>query len=232
MSAGHTPPAESRSGALSDVSLTFKRGERAAILGKSGSGKSTLLNMLTGIDRPTEGSVIADGARLETLDETALARWRGRNVGIVFQFYQLVPTLTLRENMLLAMEFAHVVPRGAREEQTRQLMQVLGVDRHADKLPSEMSGGEQQRAAIARSLANDPSLIVADEPTGNLDSRTAATVQEFLRKVAADGKTVIVVTHDEAAAKDYPRVIRLQDGRVASDTADPGVRGQAMEVEA
>jgi putative ABC transport system ATP-binding protein len=203
--------------ALEDVDLDFTRGEHVAILGKSGSGKSTLLNILTGIDRPTAGSVVADGVRIDTLDETALARWRGRHVGIVFQFFQLVPTLTVRENVLLAMEFAGAIPRASRTPRADELLAMLDIAPHAHKLPAEISGGEQQRAAIARALANDPPLVVADEPTGNLDSRSAAAVQDLLRRIAGEGRTVIVVTHDETAAQRYARVIHLKDGRVDSD---------------
>jgi putative ABC transport system ATP-binding protein len=203
--------------ALADIDLTFVRGEHVAILGKSGSGKSTLLNILTGIDQPTAGSVVVDGMRIDVLDETALARWRGRTVGIVFQFFQLVPTLTVRENVLLAMEFVNAIPRAARLPRANELLATLGLERLAHKLPADISGGEQQRAAIARALANDPPLVVADEPTGNLDSRTAASVQDLLRRIADDGRTVIVVTHDETAAKRFGRVIHLKDGRVDSD---------------
>ncbi len=207
--------------AISDIDLRFARGEHVAILGKSGSGKSTLLNMLTGIDRPSTGSVIADGVRVDALDETALARWRGRHVGIVFQFFQLVPTLTVRENILLAMEFVNAIPRQARGARADGLLATLGLERLADKLPADVSGGEQQRAAIARALANDPPILVADEPTGNLDSRTAGLVQDLLRRIADDGRTVIVVTHDESAARRFARTIRLEDGRVVADERSP-----------
>jgi putative ABC transport system ATP-binding protein len=203
--------------ALHDISLDFGAGEHVAIIGKSGSGKSTLLNMLTGIDHPSRGRVVVNGVDLRGLDEGALASWRGRNIGIVFQFFQLIATLTILENLLLAMDFVKAIPRDDRQRRARQLLEQMGIAAQADKLPAALSGGEQQRAAIARALANDPAVVVADEPTGNLDSQTAEVIQSLLRQLAAAGKTVIVVTHDPAASARFARVITLKDGTVESD---------------
>ncbi len=203
--------------ALRDASLDFGAGEHVAIIGKSGSGKSTLLNMLTGIDHPSQGRVVINGVDLHALDESALASWRGRNIGIVFQFFQLIPTLTVLENLLLAMDFVKVVPRNDRQPRARQLLDWIGIAAQADKLPPALSGGEQQRAAIARALANDPPVVVADEPTGNLDSQTTEVIQSLFRQLADAGKTIIVVTHDSAASTRFARVITLKDGAVESD---------------
>lgn len=202
------------SNALTAVDLTLCPGDHVAVMGRSGSGKSTLLNLLTGIDRPTSGSVEIDGVDLGTLDEGALAVFRGRHIGIVFQFFQLIPTLSVRENVLLAMELVGAIPPGARDGRAQRLLEEVGLAAHADRLPGSLSGGEQQRAAIARALANDPPLLVADEPTGNLDSQTAASVSALLRDLARGGKTVVVVTHDAAVAATCARVVQLVDGRV------------------
>lgn len=202
---------------LDDVTLQFVRGEHVAIVGRSGSGKSTLLNMLTGIDHPSRGQVDIGGVNIHRLDESALARWRGRQVGIVFQFFQLMPTLTVEQNLLLAMEFVQAIPKRDRKQRVGMLLERMGIAAHARKLPATLSGGEQQRAAIARALANDPQLIVADEPTGNLDSQMAGEIQALLAQLAREDKTVIVVTHDEQAASAFERVITLQDGRVARE---------------
>jgi putative ABC transport system ATP-binding protein len=202
---------------LDEVTLRFARGEHVAIVGRSGSGKSTLLNMLTGIDHPSRGQVDIGGVSIHLLNESALARWRGCHVGIVFQFFQLMPTLTIEQNLLLAMEFVQAVPKRDRKQRAGMLLERVGMSTHARKLPSALSGGEQQRAAIARALANNPQLIVADEPTGNLDSQMAGEIQALLAQLAHEGKTVIVVTHDEQAASAFERVITLQDGRVARE---------------
>lgn len=200
--------------ALSELDLAIASGEHLAIMGRSGSGKSTLLNLLAGIDRPTAGTVHVAGVDLATLEEGPLASFRGRHIGIVFQFFQLIATLSVRENLLLAMELVNVVAPSDRAARAEQLLEQVGVLAHADKLPGNLSGGEQQRAAIARSLANDPSLIVADEPTGNLDSATARDVIELLRGLARGGKTVVIVTHDAAVAASCNRVIEIADGRL------------------
>ncbi|MEO8184318.1 MAG: ABC transporter ATP-binding protein [Deltaproteobacteria bacterium] len=201
--------------ALAGVDLTLLPGEHVGIIGRSGSGKSTLLNMLTGIDRPTSGSVWVAGVNLGSLDENALATFRGQHIGIVFQFFQLISTLSVRENVLLAMELVGTIDPGVRAARAQTLLEQVGLTAHADKLPAGLSGGEQQRAAIARALANDPSLLVADEPTGNLDSETSAAVVELLRGLVREGKSVVVVTHDPAVAARCDRVVQLADGRVS-----------------
>src|SRR5690606_8546392 len=168
-----------------------------AITGKSGSGKSTLLNVITGIDRPTAGSVLINGIRVDKLSESELASWRGKNVGVVFQFFQLLPTLTTLENVMLPMDFCNTYPKKDRKERALSLLQMVDIGEQADKFPSTLSGGQQQRAAIARALANDPPLIVADEPTGNLDSATAKAIFELFARLARSGKSVLVVTHEQ-----------------------------------
>lgn len=203
--------------ALNRVDLKFSTGEFAAIVGKSGSGKSTLLNMLTGIDHPSTGKVVINSTDVHTLGESELASWRGRNVGIVFQFFQLIPTLTVLENVLLAMDFVNVIPKNERRRRAEMLLKQVGIGQQGHKLPSALSGGEQQRAAIARALANNPPILVADEPTGNLDSHTTEVVQNLFRELVDAGKTVIVVTHDQSASARFERVITLKDGMVESD---------------
>lgn len=203
--------------ALNRVDLKFSTGEFAAIVGKSGSGKSTLLNMLTGIDHPSTGKVIINSTDVHTLGESELASWRGRNVGIVFQFFQLIPTLTVLENVLLAMDFVNVIPKNERRQRAEMLLKQVGIGQQGHKLPSALSGGEQQRAAIARALANNPPILVADEPTGNLDSHTTEVVQNLFRELVDAGKTVIVVTHDQSVSARFERVITLKDGMVESD---------------
>lgn len=202
---------------LRDVNLTVEQGEYIAIVGKSGSGKSTLLNMITGIDHPSRGTVAINSTDVHRLDESRLSKWRGEHVGIVFQFFQLIPTLSIRENLLLAMDFVGRVPKKERNDRTEALLDLVGVLPHADKLPSALSGGEQQRAAIARALANDPPVLVADEPTGNLDSKTTEAIQRLFAGLVGKGKTVIVVTHEDVSRADYSRIISLQDGAVVSD---------------
>ena len=214
--------------ALSHIDLEFCAGEYVAIVGKSGSGKSTLLNMLTGIDHPSQGTVRINGVAVHTLGESALASWRGKNIGIVFQFFQLIPTRTILENLLLAMDFVKAIPKNERQRRAERLLQQVGIAQHGRKLPSTLSGGEQQRAAIARALANDPPIVVADEPTGNLDSQTTEVIQGLFKELADAGKTVIVVTHDRTAGARFDRVVTLKDGAVESDqrksAAEPGAR--------
>jgi putative ABC transport system ATP-binding protein len=202
--------------ALRGVDLSFYAGDFTAIVGPSGSGKSTILNMVTGIDQPTSGEVLVGGRMIQKLSENALARWRGRNVGIVFQFFQLLPTLTALENVMLPMDFLNMWG-GQRRERALRLLARVGVSEQAGHLPSELSGGEQQRVAIARALANDPPVIIADEPTGNLDSATGERVFELLGELGRQGKLVIFVTHDPELAQAAHRVITVQDGRVVSD---------------
>ncbi|GHO47731.1 ABC transporter ATP-binding protein [Ktedonospora formicarum] len=199
---------------LDDITFIVPAGSLFAINGPSGSGKSTLLNMITGIDRPTSGRVIFAGEELRARNEDALARWRGRHVGIVFQFFQLVPTLTVRENVLLALELGGNLPRRAWQERTHTCLAEVGMEALAGRLPSELSGGQQQRVALARALANDPPVLVADEPTGNLDSKTAQAIFETLVSLTRQGKTVIYVTHDPQLAAHANARIDLLDGHI------------------
>jgi len=202
---------------LDDVSLTVERGEFVAIVGASGSGKSTLLNMITGIDRPSAGEVWVAGTALHELDENRLAIWRGHHIGIVFQFFQLLPGLTLLQNVVLPMDFVGRLPAAERRARAEALLAQVGLTAHADQLPGTVSGGQQQRAAIARALANDPPLLVADEPTGNLDSRTADEVLAVLDAVRGDGRTIVLVTHAPDVAERADRIVRVTDGRIAPD---------------
>ncbi|QFY10064.1 ATP-binding cassette domain-containing protein [Nonomuraea phyllanthi] len=202
--------------ALRAVSLQTGPGEFLAVVGRSGSGKSTLINMITGIDRPTSGEVHVAGAAVHELDERTLAAWRGRNVGVVFQFFQLLPTLTVAENIMLPMDFCDTFPRAERRPRAQALLERVGIAEQADKLPSALSGGQQQRAAIARALANDPPLLVADEPTGNLDSDTAVDVLKLFAAIATAGTTVVMVTHGSDAAPYITSTVELADGAVSA----------------
>ncbi len=203
--------------ALRGVSLEIQRGEYVAILGRSGSGKSTLLNLIAGLDCASAGAVCIDGALLASMNENALAKWRGANIGVVFQFFQLLPTLSVAENLMLAMEYVDKIPAAQRRSRAEELLDRVGLIDQANKLPSALSGGQQQRAAIARALANDPPILLADEPTGNLDSETAADINLLFAQLIGANKTIIVVTHDANLAEDAERVIRLKDGAIASD---------------
>ena len=200
--------------ALQDVSLDIADGEFVAIIGKSGSGKSTLINLLTGIDTATSGTIRIGTTITNELNQEQLTRWRGKSVGIVFQFFQLLPTLTIVENVALPMDFCNTFPSRERRERAMNLLSELGIADQANKLPSALSGGQQQRAAIARALANDPPLIVADEPTGNLDSRTAEEVMTFFARLVEAGKTVVMVTHERDLGRYFARSITIADGRV------------------
>jgi putative ABC transport system ATP-binding protein len=206
--------------ALHDVCLSIEAGEFVAVTGKSGSGKSTLLNMLSGIDRPTSGEIHIGGTTVHDLKENRMSVWRGRNVGIVFQFFQLLPTLTSLENVLLPMDFINSRPRPERIPRALELLERMGVADQADKFPSTLSGGQQQRVAIARALANNPPLLVADEPTGNLDSKTSAEVISLFTGLSQEGKTVVMVTHDPDSARTAERTIHLADGSI--DSGDGG----------
>jgi len=199
---------------LKGIDLDINEGEITAFMGPSGCGKSTMLNMVTGIDRPTGGSVTIGGERVDTMKEDALARWRGRNIGIIFQFFQLFPTLTALENAILPMDFARKGTLAERTDIARRNLTLVGLGEKVGKLPSELSGGEQQRVAIARSLANDPRIIVGDEPTGNLDSKTEERMFELLKELNDRGKTIVYVTHSQALAKKAQRVIHMLDGRI------------------
>jgi putative ABC transport system ATP-binding protein len=203
--------------AVDHLSLEIARGEFVAVVGRSGSGKTTLLNLLAGIDRPTSGTVRVAGAELGSLSESGLAAWRGRNVGLVFQFFQLLPTLTVIENVLLPMDFAKTIPVGERHERARELLDRVGIGDQAGKMPATLSGGQQQRAAIARALANDPPLLLADEPTGNLDSVTADAVLKLFADLNAEGRTIVVITHERDIRAVAGREITLVDGRIVAD---------------
>ncbi len=202
--------------ALRDVDLRIERGELTAIVGPSGSGKSTILNMITGIDRPSKGVVKVNGQRIDNMKEDSLAKWRGKNIGIIFQFFQLFPTLTAQENAMLPMDFAAKGSLKERERIAKRNLDLVGLGDKLHHLPSELSGGEQQRVAIARALANDPDIIIGDEPTGNLDSITEARMFELLRKLNEQGKTIIYVTHSKDLARRARRKITILDGRVAT----------------
>jgi len=201
--------------ALKGIDLQIQAGEFVAVVGKSGSGKSTLINVFTGIDHPTEGEAIVAGTRLRDLSEGKMAQWRGRTMGIVFQFFQLLPTLTLVENVLLPMDLCNIYARAERYDRGMHVLEQVGLAGDARKFPSGVSGGQQQRAAIARALANDPAIIVADEPTGNLDSRAAATIFALFEASAAAGKTIVMVTHDDELAALAHRTVTLVDGLIA-----------------
>jgi putative ABC transport system ATP-binding protein len=203
--------------AVDHLTLEIAEGEFVAIVGRSGSGKTTLLNLLAGIDRATSGTIHAAGADLGSLSETGLAAWRGRSVGLVFQFFQLLPTLTVAENVMLPMDFARKIPVGERRDRAQRLLDRVGIGDQADKLPATLSGGQQQRAAIARALANDPPLLLADEPTGNLDSHTADAVLKVFADLNAEGRTIVVVTHERDIRSIVGREVTLVDGRIVDD---------------
>src|SRR5215204_454835 len=200
--------------ALKDIDLEILRGQFVGVVGKSGSGKSTLLNMIAGIDRPSSGSVTVAGTPIHEFTENKLAVWRGRNVGFVFQFFQLLPTLTAAENVMLPMDFGKSFPLRERRKRAQALLERVGVGPHADKLPATLSGGEQQRVAIARALANEPPLVLADEPTGNLDSSTAAAILDLFRNMANQGTTVVIATHEAEIARVIDRRVEISDGRI------------------
>jgi putative ABC transport system ATP-binding protein len=202
--------------ALSGVDLSIAAGEMVAVVGPSGSGKTTILNLITGIDRPTSGTVTVDGQRLDLMSEEELAVWRGGNVGIVFQFFQLLPTLTALENAVLPLDFLHAGSKSERFSRAQHNLDLVGLSDKGGHLPAELSGGEQQRVAIARALAADPKLIVGDEPTGNLDTVTAGEMFELLRKLNQEGKTVLYVTHDQDLARRADRLVTIRDGLVDS----------------
>jgi putative ABC transport system ATP-binding protein len=203
--------------ALKHIDIQIHAGEFVAVIGRSGSGKSTLINLITGIDTPTSGEVFVASTPVHDLDQEKLAVWRGKNVGIVFQFFQLLPTLTVAENIVLPMDFCKTYPQRERRERAFSLLEKVGIVEQADKLPSDLSGGQQQRAAIARALANEPQLLVADEPTGNLDSQTSDAVIQLFADLATEGKTVVMVTHERDLSRHFTRSISLSDGVVVND---------------
>ena len=203
--------------ALKGIDMQVGAGEFVAVVGKSGSGKSTLINMITGIDNPTSGEVWVASTPVHGLDQEQLAVWRGKNVGVVFQFFQLLPTLTVMENIVLPMDFCNSFPQRERNARAMSLLEKVGIAEQADKLPANLSGGQQQRAAIARALANDPQILVADEPTGNLDSHTSDAVMQLFADLAAEGKTVVMVTHERDLSRFFTRTIMLSDGAIVSN---------------
>jgi ABC-type lipoprotein export system ATPase subunit len=203
--------------ALNSVDLQINPAEFVSVIGKSGSGKSTLLNMIAGIDRPTSGEVHVNGTAVNELNENRMARWRGSNLGIVFQFFQLLPTISVIENIMLPMDFCHTYPMRQREKRALELLELVELAEHAYKLPTALSGGQQQRVAIARALANDPPIVIADEPTGNLDSKTADSVFELFRNLMDQGKTIIIVTHDSGLAKRTNRTALIADGEIVNE---------------
>jgi ABC-type lipoprotein export system ATPase subunit len=203
--------------ALKNIDLQINAGEFVSIIGKSGSGKSTLLNMITGIDHPTNGEVYINGTAVHKMGEDKMARWRGNNLGIVFQFFQLLPVISVIENIMLPMDFCRRYPMSERRDRAMELLKLVEVEEHAHKLPTALSGGQQQRVAIARALANDPPLIIADEPTGNLDSRTAESIFALFNDLVVNGKTIIIVTHDSGLAKRTPRTTLIADGEIVNE---------------
>jgi putative ABC transport system ATP-binding protein len=207
--------------ALKGIDLQVYPGEFVAVVGKSGSGKSTLINVFTGIDHPTDGEVIVAQTRIRRLDEGQMAEWRGRQMGIVFQFFQLLPALTIVENVMLPMDLCHMYEPSERQERAMHLLDQMELADLANRFPAAVSGGHQQRAAIARALANDPPIIVADEPTGNLDSKTADGVFRLFESLVAEGKTILMVTHDEELAGRVPRILTLADGLIVNEELQP-----------
>jgi putative ABC transport system ATP-binding protein len=203
--------------ALKGINLHVNAGEYVAIVGKSGSGKTTLINMITGLDRPTEGEIVVGGEKVEKLSENQLAFWRGRTIGVVFQFFQLLPTLTALENVILPMDFCGTPAFTERRLRARELLRLMEIEDQAGKLPSKLSGGQQQRVAIARALATDPPILAADEPTGNLDSKTAAAVFSLFESLISLGKTILVVTHDPDLAGRASRQLHIADGLIMND---------------
>ena len=203
--------------ALKGVEMSMNAGEFVSVIGKSGSGKSTLLNMITGIDRPSAGDVIVNNTAVHEMSENRMALWRGRNLGIVFQFFQLLPTISVIENVMLPMDFCNTYPMRQREKRALELLELVELTEHAYKPPTALSGGQQQRVAIARALANDPPIIIADEPTGNLDSKTADNIFQLFNNLVKQGKTIIIVTHDSGLAKRAERTALIADGEIVNE---------------
>ncbi|MCG2787570.1 MAG: ABC transporter ATP-binding protein [Anaerolineae bacterium] len=212
--------------ALKSIDLHVEAGEFVAIVGKSGSGKTTLINMITGLDRPSSGEILVGGAAVEKLGENQLAAWRGRTIGVVFQFFQLLPTLTALENVMLPMDFCATPAFGERRARALELLALMEIDGHANKLPAKLSGGQQQRVAIARALATDPPILAADEPTGNLDSKTASAVFALFERLTSLGKTILMVTHDPDLARRAGRQLHIADGAIVDDVNGNGNGGK------
>jgi len=210
--------------ALQDIDLQLDKGQFVTVVGKSGSGKSTFMNMLTGIDRPTSGKVLVNDIDIHALEESKMAEWRGINLGIVFQFYQLLPVMNLYENVKLPMQIAQRYSLKEQNERTMELLELVGLAEYAFKRPNRVSGGQQQSAAIARALANDPPIMMADEPTGNLGAEEASAVIRIFEKLAQQGKTIVMITHDDELAAHGERTIRLKDGLVVEDRMKPKKR--------
>ena len=208
--AGDTP-------VLKDIDIELLQGQFVSVVGRSGSGKSTLANMITGIDRPTTGSVVVGGQPIHKMPESVMAVWRGKNLGIVFQFFQLLPMLSLVENVMLPMDFCNIYAPASREERALSLLRRVGLEGLEDKLPEAVASGQQQCAAVARALANDPPILIADEPTGNLDSNTAGRVMELFEELAGQGKTILFVTHDRTLALRTERMLLISDGELVNE---------------
>jgi len=213
--------------ALKEIDLHVEAGDFVAIVGKSGSGKTTLINMITGLDRPTSGEILVGGAAVEKLGENQLATWRGRTIGVVFQFFQLLPTLTALENVMLPMDFCATPAFGERRARAQELLALMEIDEQSNKLPAKLSGGQQQRVAIARALATDPPILAADEPTGTLDSKTAAAVFALFERLTSLGKTVLMVTHDPDLARRAGRQLHIADGVIVNDVNGQNGNGKA-----
>ena len=203
--------------ALLNVDLEIGSGEFVSVIGKSGSGKTTLINMLTGIDQPSSGEIFVGGVAIHNLNEGEMAAWRGRNMGVAFQFFQLLPTLSVFQNVMIPMDFCNMFTPAERRERAMHLLELVDIAEHAHKLPSRLSGGQQQRAAIARALANDPPIICTDEPTGNLDSKTAGQIFDLFQQLVKDGKTILMVTHDDDLAKQASRTVIIADGEIVNE---------------
>ena len=214
---------------LRGIDLEIEAGQFVALVGPSGNGKSTLLNMITGIDHPTSGQVMVNGRSLPQMSENELAGWRGHSLGIVFQFFQLLPALNLLQNVVLPMDFTKTLSPAQRRERAMHLLEMVGLADQAHKLPGTVSGGQQQRAAIARALANDPPLIVADEPTGNLDVQTSTAVFDLFSHLVDQGKTLLMVTHDQSLANQAQRVVEIVNGRIAHDRKPQPAIQQSVE---
>ena len=204
--------------ALRSIDLTLYPGEYVGVIGKSGAGKTTLINMISGIDQITSGQVFVNGTAVHTLKEDALAQWRGLNLGVIYQSFNLLPMLSLRDNITLAMDFCGQYRPGKSEQKAMQLLEEVELAEHAHKPPAYISGGQKQRVAIARALANDPAVILADEPTGRLDTATAETIYEIFERLIRRGKTILMVSHDRSLSKRVERVVELADGQIVSDT--------------